>query len=186
MLQFEIDAEVRSAKGKGAMRRLRAQGKTPAVVYGAGSEALSLQVDTKALMANLLEFYRKNTVVTLNVDNGSKKHVLISEVQTDPITDTLVHTDFCEIDLDKVRCYKVPVRYTGVAKGVDLGGDMQTFATSIYLEGKPLDIPDECVLDVTNLNIGSEYTCSAFDIPASLKMVSPADEVCVRVIKLSK
>lgn len=186
MLQFEIDAEVRAATGKGAMRRLRTQGLTPAIVYGAGAQALPLQINTKELMANLLEFYRKNTVVTLKVSDGSKKHVVVAEVQTDPVADTLIHADFCEIDLNKMRKYKVPVRYTGTPKGVDLGGDLQTFETSIFLEGKPLDIPDECVLDITNLNIGDEYTFSAFEIPASLKMLSAADDVCVKVVKLSK
>lgn len=186
MLQFEIAASTRTSRGKGPMRRLRQEGMTPGVVYGAGTEPVSLQLHTKTLTASLLEFHRRNTVVTLKIDDSLVKHVVVGEVQTDPVHNTLVHADFCEIDLDQPRRYRVPVTFTGVAKGVDMGGDLHAFTNSIVLEGKPLEIPDECSLDISNLNIGEEYTFSNFTIPASVKMISKADEVCVRVNKKLK
>ena len=186
MLQCMIDVALRDVTGKGPMRRLRQRGLVPAVVYGAGSEAMLLQADGKTLRAQLLEFARRNTVVTLNVENGARKHVIIGEIQTNPVDNTLLHVDFCEINLEKPRRYQVPVRFTGVPKGVDLGGTLQTFVDHIVLEGKPLDVPDECVLDITGLAIGDEYTFAAFHIPASLKMLSKADGVCVQVVKAVK
>lgn len=186
MLQCTIDVAVRDVTGKGPMRRLRQQGLVPAVVYGGGSDTVLLQADGKTLRAKLLEFARRNTVVTLNVDNGAKKHVIIGEIQAEPVTNALLHVDFCEIDLEKPRRYQVPVRFTGVPKGVDLGGSLETLADHIVLEGKPLDVPDECTLDITALAIGDEYTFAAFNIPASLKMLSKADEICVRVVKVAK
>ena len=186
MLQCTIDVAVRDVTGKGPMRRLRQSGFVPAVVYGGGSESMLLQSEGKTLRAKLLEFSRRNTVVTLNVDNGVQKHVIVGEIQTEPVTNALLHVDFCEINLEKPRRYNVPVRFTGVPKGVDLGGLLETLADHIVLEGKPLDVPDECVLDIAGLAIGDEYTFAAFDIPASLKMLSKADEVCVRVVKSTK
>ena len=186
MLQCTIDVAVRNVTGKGPMRRLRQRGIIPAVVYGGGAEAMLLQSDGKTLRAKLLEFARRNTVVTLNIDNGSQKHVIVGEIQTDPVNNALLHVDFCEIDLDKPRRYQVPVRFTGVPKGVDLGGALQELADHIVLEGKPLDVPDECTLDITDLGIGGEYTFAAFSIPANLKMLSKADEVCVQVVKIAK
>lgn len=186
MLQCTIDVAVRDVTGKGPMRRLRQQGFVPAVVYGGGSESILLQTDGKTLRAKLLEFARRNTVVTLSVDNGVTKHVITGEIQTDPVTNALLHVDFCEIDLEKPRRYQVPVRFTGVPKGVDLGGTLQTLTDHIVLEGKPLDVPDECTLDISGLAIGDEYTFAAFSIPTGLKMLSKADEVCVQVVKLAK
>jgi len=186
MLQCTIDVAARNVTGKGPMRRLRQQGIIPAVVYGGGAEAMLLQSDGKTLRAKLLEFARRNTVVTLNIDNGSQKHVIVGEIQTDPVNNALLHVDFCEIDLEKPRRYSVPVRFVGVPKGVDLGGTLQELVDHIILEGKPLDVPDECTLDITDLGIGGEYTFAAFSIPANLKMLSPADEACVRVIKVTK
>ena len=183
MLQVEMNAAVRSETGKGPMRRLRSEGQTPAVVYGGGSDAKALKMESKALMGTLLEIYRHNAVVTLKIDDGSEKHVVVKEVQTDPVTDSLVHADFCEIDLQKPQCFDVPVKYTGNAKGVDLGGVLNVASEVVTLKGCPLDIPNECSLNVSDLNIGDNLTFSAISIPENVELVSDADRVCVGVVK---
>jgi large subunit ribosomal protein L25 len=183
MLQVEISASVRNTSGKGPMRQLRMQGMTPAVVYGSGAEAQKLQLDTKTLMAQLLEFYRKNTIVTLKVDGASEKSVIVGEVQTDPVRDTLIHVDFCEIDLQKERAFTVPIVLTGKAKGVDLGGHMSVGCSKVVLQGKPLDIPDECIIDVASMAIGDQIECAKIDIPENVKMVTDPETVVVSIIK---
>lgn len=183
MFQVEMSAAVRSATGKGPMRQLRIQGKTPAVVYGGGGEALNLQFDTKILYAKLLQFSRRNTVVMLKIGDEAEKSVFIGEIQTDPVTDKLIHVDFCEIDLDKNRAYSVPVVYNGTAKGVDLGGDMIINQRKVVLEGKPLDIPDECVVDVTSLGMGESVKCGEIAIPENVKMVTDTEILAVSIVK---
>lgn len=183
MLQVEMSASVRTTTGKGAMRRLRSEGLTPAVVYGTGAEAMALQMDTKTLMAKLLEIYRHNAVVTLKVDDSAVKNVVVKEVQTDPVHDTLIHADFCEIDLEKPSTFRVPLKFEGTAKGVDLGGNLETFATSVLLEGKPLDIPDDVTLNIAGLNIGEQLTFSAIVLSENVKMISKPDAACVGVVK---
>lgn len=183
MLQVEMSAGVRTATGKGPMRQLRSQGQTPAVVYGAGKDALALTFETKSLMTSLLEIYRRNAVVKLKIDDGSEKDVVVKEVQTHPVTDILVHADFCEIDLEQPQSFEVPVTYTGTAKGVDLGGFLNVASNVVVLKGRPLDIPDECTLDVTDLAIGDDLTFAAIEIPESVELVSVADKVCVGVGK---
>lgn len=183
MFQVELSAAVRNATGKGPMRQLRMKGVTPAVVYGGGGEALNLQFDTKTLTAKLLEFSRRNTVVTLKIEDGSEKSVAIGEIQTDPITDRLIHVDFCEVNLEQKRRYSVPVVYTGTAKGVDLGGDMIVNYSKVVLEGKPLDIPNECVVDVTSLAMGDSVKCGEIAIPENVKMVTDTEALAVSVVK---
>lgn len=183
MLQVEMSASVRNTSGKGPMRQLRMQGMTPAVVYGAGSEALKLQMDTKSLMAKLLKFYRYNTVVTLDIENEGVKKVMVGEVQTDPVRDTLVHVDFCEIDLEKERAYKVPVKYEGIAKGVDLGGILVVACPEVVFQGKPLDIPDEVRVDIRGLRIGDDLKCSVFAVPENVTMLTDGKAVAVSVVK---
>lgn len=183
MLQVEISASVRNTSGKGPMRQLRMKGLTPAVVYGGGAEAQKLQLDTKTLMAQLLEFYRKNTVVTLKVDGSVEKTVMVGEVQTDPVRDTLIHVDFCEIDLQEDRAFTVPVILKGKSKGVDLGGHMIVSCTQVVLEGKPLDIPDECIVDVTSMAIGAEVKCGTLSFPDNVKLVTDPETVVVSIIK---
>ncbi|GAB6193780.1 50S ribosomal protein L25 [Desulfocastanea catecholica] len=183
MLQVEISASVRNTSGKGPMRQLRMQGMTPAVVYGRGAEAQNLQLDTKTLMAQLLEFYRKNTIVTLKVDGAGDKSVMVGEVQTDPVRDTLIHVDFCEIDLEKERAFTVPIILQGKAKGVDLGGHMIVGCTTVVLQGKPLDIPDECIVNVASMSIGDQIQCASLGVPESVKMVTDPETVVVSIIK---
>jgi large subunit ribosomal protein L25 len=183
MLQVEISASVRNTSGKGPMRQLRMKGMTPAVVYGGGAEAQKLQLDTKTLMAQLLEFYRKNTIVTLNVDGSSAKTVMVGEVQTDPVRDTLIHVDFCEIDLQKDRSFVVPVTLKGKAKGVDLGGQMIVGGNQVVMKGKPLDIPDECLVNIASMVIGDQITCATLSIPDNVKMVTDPETVLVSIIK---
>jgi large subunit ribosomal protein L25 len=181
MLQVEMSASVRKVSGRGAMRRLRVDGKTPAVVYGTGSEALSLQLETTPFFQQLLEMYRSNCVVTLKVDDGSSRHVLVKEVQTDPIRDTLLHADFLEIDLTKPRRFTVPLTFTGKAKGVDFGGELQISKNDVVLEGNPLDIPDDIKIDVTPLKIGDSVSVGSVSIPATVKLITEPDVVCVAV-----
>jgi large subunit ribosomal protein L25 len=176
-----MSASVRKGSGKGAMRRLRMEGKTPAVVYGKGTDALALQFETATIFQQLLEIYRKNCIVTLNIDDGSTRHVLVKEVQTDPIRDTLLHADFLEIDLAKARQFTVPLVFTGKAKGVDLGGELEIGKKDIVLEGNPLDIPDDIGVDISPLKIGDKITIGSLSIPKNLKLISKAGAVCVAV-----
>lgn len=183
MLQVDMSASVRTVTGKGPMRQLRMQGITPAVVYGSGKEAQNLQMETKSLMAKLLKYYRRNTIVTLKIDDSVEKSVVIGEVQTDPVKDTLIHVDFCEIDLEKNRQFDVPVKYKGPAKGVELGGNLVIGKETVVLEGKPLDIPDEIVVDIKNVDIGGKIKCKALAVPESVKMITPGKETAVSVVK---
>ncbi len=185
MLHIEMTASVRSTSGKGAMRRLRMDGMTPAVVYGGGGEATAIQMETKTLMATLLQFNRRNCVVGLSID-GAEKKVLIGEIQTDPVRDTLVHVDFCEIDVEASRSFDVPVVLKGIAKGVELGGELNFMHQTVALQGKPLDIPDECVLDITELEIGDGIKGAAISVPEGVELLTELTDTIVAVNKPGK
>jgi large subunit ribosomal protein L25 len=183
MLQVEMSASLRSVTGKGAMRRLRMEGMTPAVVYGSGGEALSLQLESKTLTGKLLDIYRRNAIVTLKIDGKENKSVLIGEVQTHPVRDSLIHVDFCEIDLDRDRAFDVPIFYDGPAKGEDLGGELMVHYPTIVLEGKPLDIPDECTVDIREMVIGDIVKCGEITLPDGIKMKTDPNAIAIAVVK---
>jgi len=188
MLQVNLNANVRTGHGKGAARTLRRSGQTPAVLYGQGAEPVSLALNTKDLTKELLAIHHRNAIVNLDVANDSEKytkHVLIKEVQVDPLKEVPVHADFCEISLDKPMTLIVPLDYTGKAKGVDMGGEMLISATSVKVKAKPLDIPDSIVVDVTGLNIGDNYTFADLPIPAGVTLVDTATKPCVAVTTAS-
>ena len=183
MYQVEMSASLRETSGKGPARRLRAEGMTPAVVYGGGKEALQLQMETKTLMAQLLEFYKVNTVVNLKIEGEGDKNVLIGEAQVNPVDDTLIHVDFCEIDLEKERQFDVPLVFEGVPAGVDLGGNQENYADRVTLKAKPLDIPNEIKVDVSELAIGDAISVADLQFADNLTVLTPAKEVLVAVVK---
>ncbi len=186
MLKVEMTASVRKETGKGAMRQMRMKGMTPAVVYGAGAEALLLKLETRPFFNKLLSIYRKNAIISLNLDDGSTKHVLVQDIQTDPIKDTLLHADFIEIDVSKPRVFEVAIRYTGVAKGTDLGGILNVINDTLAIEAAPLDVPDEFVVDIADLNIGDSIRVDTIDIPENCTLVTDPESVCVSVVSLQK
>jgi len=184
MLQVDIPAAVRTVFGKGESRRLRMEEKTPAVVYSKGEDAVALQVDERTLYKNLLFIHGRNAVVTLDVDGDDKgkRHVLVQEIQKDPVVERVLHVDFLEIELDKPVDFVVPLRLTGVAKGVDMGGELLVPVKTVTLRGCPLDVPDEIVADITELDRGAKVSCADLEIPAKVEMLDDQAKVCVSVL----
>ncbi len=186
MLRVDMAASIRKVTGKGAMRQLRMKGITPAVVYGAGEDSLPLQLETRPFYQQLLEIYRRNAIVTLTLDDGSVKDVLVQDVQTDPIKDTLVHADFIEIDINKPRQFNVPVNFQGNPEGCDLGGVLNIANHFVTVVGEPLNIPDEIAIDISHLQIGDKIVVDNLAIPSDITQVSANEDVLVSVVIPSK
>lgn len=185
MLQVDVVARVRHNFGKGAARTLRRAGKTPAVLYGPALAPLALELETKPLTKALLAIHRHNAIINLDVDDGkavSKRHVMVKEIQTDPVQDNVIHADFLEVSLEKPMTFIVPLVFKGKPKGVDMGGDMVVGKTEVVLKGKALDIPDCIQVDVSPLELGATLKCGDLNIPASVTLQDPAGKVCVSVI----
>ena len=182
MIVKEITTSVRNTFGKGPVNRMRAEGKTPGVVYSGGKEAIALEFETKVLFHELLDIQGRNAVITLKIDDGSEKSVLVKEIQTDPLKDSLIHADFLEIDLQKPSRFSVPITYSGKAKGEDLGGLKQIDKTSLVLEGKPLDIPDSCNVDIKGLSIGDKIKAADINLPEGVTLVSNPEMVCISLV----
>jgi large subunit ribosomal protein L25 len=185
MLQVDVSAQVRKNTGKGAARTMRRAGKTPAVIYGSKNDPLTLTLDTHSFTKTLLHLQRRNAVVNLDIETDSgieKRHVLIKEIQVDPIHDTLEHADFYEISLDSPRTFTVPIRYSGKARGVEMGGDMSISVNKIKVKGNPLDIPDMIEVDVTPLGTHEHFTCQDLSLPANVTLLDDKNKVCVAIV----
>ena len=186
MIQQDMTAAVRQDFGKGATHRLRQSGLAPAILYGRKSEPVALSMEAKTLTRTLLRLHGHNAVVNLDIEGekGRKKHhVLIKDIQTDPITEAVLHVDFFEIDLGKEIVMDVPVVYTGTAKGVDMGGILNIMAYTIKIKGMPLAIPDEITVDVTPLELAHHgISCGDLAIPENVTLEDEPGRVCVSVV----
>jgi large subunit ribosomal protein L25 len=184
MIQVNLAAATRTAFGKGPCRRLRMSKKTPAVVYSKGEPSLALEVDEALLHKELLFIHSRNAVVTLKIEGDAKaeRHVVVQEIQKAPAVEQVLHVDFLEIELDKPVSLTVPLRLTGTAKGVDMGGELTVSKESVVLRGCPLNIPDEIVADITNLERGGKaLACADLALPANVELLNALTEVCAAV-----
>lgn len=190
MLQVDMTARVRQDFGKGAMRRLRRSGQTPAVLYGPKSEPLALSLETKNLTKELLKMHGQNAVVGLDIEGGETKkklHVMIKEIQKNPIQDTVVHADFYEISLEKPTTLYVPIEVKGTPKGVDMGGILHLPVRKVLMRGLPLDIPDRIETDISALELdGPGLTCKDLAIPENVTLLDDEDKVCAVVLRATR
>ncbi|MCA1765886.1 MAG: 50S ribosomal protein L25 [Desulfobulbaceae bacterium] len=189
MLQLEMNANIRSTHGKGAARVLRSKGLTPAILYGAKAEPVSLELETKTFSKTLLEINRRNALINLSVLEGKKKstrHVIIKELQTDPLRDSLLHADFCEVSLEEPMNLVVYIELLGEAKGVDLGGILQIGMDRVRLRGKILDFPNSLPVDISGLSIEDGITLKDIDIPANLELLDDENSTVVYIADPTK
>jgi large subunit ribosomal protein L25 len=147
-----LQAEKRDGRGKNEARRLRAQGRIPAVVYGAEKgRAVEIAVDPKALMRILHSESGVNTLIGLQLDGGATR-VLVKEFQLDPIDRRLLHADFYQVAMDRALTVTVPIVLKGEAKGVKQQGGIVDFVhREIEIEVLPGDIPENITVDVSEL-----------------------------------
>ena len=181
-----LQAERRSGRGKNEARRLRAQGKIPAVVYGAEKgKAVEIAVDPKILMRILHSESGVNTLIGLQLDSGATR-VMVKEYQLDPVTHQLLHTDFYQIAMDKTLTVTVPVVLKGEARGVKQQGGIVDFVNrEIEIEVLPGDIPENITVDVSELMLNQGLRVrDLLTEGAKWKSISDEDMMIVHVVAL--
>jgi large subunit ribosomal protein L25 len=179
-------AEKRAGRGKNEARRLRAQGKIPAVVYGAGrNTAVEIAVDPKALLRILHSESGVNTLIGLRLDGGDTR-VLVKEYQLDPVAHKLLHADFFQVAMDQTLTITVPIVLKGEARGVKQQGGIVDFVhREIEIEVLPSDIPENIVVDVSELMLNQGVRVRDLQIEgAKWKPISDEDMMIVHVVAL--
>jgi large subunit ribosomal protein L25 len=180
-----IAADSRESRGKNAARRLRATGSVPAVVYGGQGEPEAVAVSPKELTRILNSKTGHNTIFNLSVTGKEPAPVMIIDWQYDPIKDNLLHVDLKRIDLTRRIDVKVPVVTQGDARGVKIqGGLLEIVTREIEIECLPDDIPEQFVIDVSELQIGQGIRASDVPLSGSMKLLSAGDSVIAHVVSL--
>jgi len=148
-----LEAQARDTFGKNEARRLRREGKVPAVLYG-GDKAQStpIAVAPKTLLKILHSQSGLNTLITLKLAGAGDSRVLVKDFQVDPITHAVLHADFYRIAMDKMLQVTIPIVVHGEPKGVkQQGGVLEFIRREIVIEVLPADIPEHIDVDVSEL-----------------------------------
>jgi len=181
-----LQAEKREGRGKNEARRLRAQGRVPAVLYGAEKgKAVEISVDPKVLMRILHSESGVNTLIGIQgVAGAADTKVLVKEYQVDPIGHKLLHVDFYQVAMDKTLTVTVPIALKGEAKGVKQQGGIVDFVNrEIQIECLPGDIPESVSVDISELMLNQGVRVRDIAIEgAKWKAISEADMMIVHVV----
>ena len=121
-------------------------------------------------------------------DNGSKTThpVLIWQVQHHPYKKRFLHVDYYGVDLNKEVKVDVPIELVGTAKGVKLGGILETYHETVRLSSKPLDMPKKLVIDVTDMDINTTINVTDLKLPDNVKAVFDQSYAVVGVVLPAK
>lgn len=154
-MDIKLKAQKRDLTGR-KVKRLRKEGLVPANIFGNKVENMIIQLN----LLDMQKAYEKageTSLIELQVATDGKKDVekrvvLISNIQTDPITDQFIHIDFHEVNLKEKVKAQVPIEQSGEAPAIKQGtGTVVTYIDEVEVEALPTDLPESFVVDLTSL-----------------------------------
>ena len=180
MASASLNAETRTATGKGVARKLRAAGKVPAVIYGHARQPQALELNAHELQLLLEKNPYQSTVIELAFAGGMAR-TLIREIQRHPYLKRILHVDFQELVAGEKVTVEVPLQFVGTPEGVRTGGGiLDQIMHEIEISVDPSNIPHHLVVDVNNVAIGHSLHVRDIPLPEGVELLSDPDlTVCV-------
>ncbi len=175
--QLTLTADTTRAIGSRSSRRLRREGKVPAVIYGAGDPPTSISVEWSDLRAALVTPAGMNALITLQFD-GDERLTIVKDMQRHPVRRDVTHVDFIIIDRNVALDVDVPIvlENTDGDHLKELVVDQQLF--SLPISAKPGSIPNELVVDCTNLTLDDPIRAGSIELPDGVELnIDPEDAI---------
>lgn len=179
-MSIKLQAKLRK---KGGLNELRNSGFVPGVVYGKGVK----NVDVSVGEINLKKAFKEageSTLLELEVEGDKNRHVIINEVQTDPVKGEPLHIDFLEVRLDQKIKAEVPVLFIGESQAVKgLGGILVKNIQHIEVEAFPQDLPHNIEIDISSINTFEDHIkIRDIKINPKVKILSDMSSIAASVV----
>ncbi len=174
--EFDLIADYREDQGKGASRRLRLEGKVPAIIYGAGRPPRALTFDHSKVVRQLENESFYSSILNIKVGEKSQAAIL-KDVQRHPSKRQILHLDLQRIVEDKQIKMNVPIHYVGedVAVGVKEGGGTVTkMVTDVEVTCLPKDLPEYLDVDISQLELNEMLYLTDIKVPDGVEIVALA------------
>jgi large subunit ribosomal protein L25 len=179
-----LKAEERTDSRRSSLRRIRQSGYVPGVIYGRNLENKSVALDSIELL-KILRAEGKNTIINLDI-NGDQHSVMVTELQTDPLKDSIVHADFKVVDMEAEMEATVPVNLTGEAEGIKQGGVLQQPLYELSVTAKPMNIPQTIEVDISSLEVNDVLTVGDIPTKGDYSYNHEPDEVVASILPPQK
>ncbi len=176
MSELLLSAETGRMEGTRPSRRLRREGKVPAVVYGLGIDPVTVSVGWPELREVLTTDLGLNALVTLDIE-GDQLLAVVKDLQRHPVRRDVIHVDFMRVTEDQMIEVEVPIVLEGEARNVTMyDGMIDQSMYTMTVSVRPADAPEQIVVDVTDLELGETIKVSDISLPAGTESAMDPDE----------
>lgn len=170
---LRLESDLRSEFGKGAARRLRREGKIPAVMYGHGSDPLHIALPGHESM---LALKHANALLTIVID-GKEQLALAKDVQRDPIKPIIEHVDLVIVKKGEKVVVEVPIHIDGEAKSAVVTVESNT----VEVEAEATHLPESITVSVDGLEAGTQILASNLTMPEGCALVTDGEQLVVNI-----
>ncbi|MGB7452475.1 MAG: 50S ribosomal protein L25/general stress protein Ctc [Lysobacterales bacterium] len=174
-----INAEIREDVGKGASRRLRHQGKIPAVIYGANKAPATLAIEHGPLKHATETESFFSSILEIKVEDGRTQRVVVRDVQHHPYKAQILHLDFLRVSEAEILRMSVPIHFTGEDEspaGKTSGVVIQHLVTEIEIEALPGNLPSFLDVDLSHLDLGEIVMLSEVQLPEGVEVPALSED----------
>lgn len=170
--EFDLVAEFREDQGKGASRRLRKEGKVPAIIYGGGRPPRALAFDHNKVLRELETESFYSSILNIKVGNKSQPAV-VKDVQRHPAKPFILHMDFQRIVEGEAIRMNVPLHFVGEEKAPGVrtdGGTVSHLMSDVEVACLPKDLPEYLEIDVSKLELNDMLHMSDIPLPPGVEL----------------
>lgn len=159
--EMTIQVEPRAQRGTGVARRLRSQGRVPAVVYGHGMAGVALTVEEAAMQSVI----HHPGLIQMQISGGDSVLAIVKDVQRDCLTGKLVHVDFQQVRADEIITVTIRIEATGTPAGAQAGGQLEQVLHELQVRVKASDMFDAITVDVSPLELNATLHVRELPLP---------------------
>jgi large subunit ribosomal protein L25 len=181
MQQVRLEAQKREASGKGAARGIRRAGHLPGVLYGRKNEAISIQIEERGFR-NFLQNYGENAFINLEIADHGTENVMVKDIQRDPVSNQLLHTDLLRIAMDEPITSAVTLTLVGSAPGIQEGGIIEFPHRQLAVYCLPTLLPEELEVDISELEIDDRLSVEDLSLPEGVEILDDPNTRIVAVV----
>jgi large subunit ribosomal protein L25 len=174
MKSVPLKAFPRSQVQRAEVKKLRAAGRVPAIIYGRQAKPQNLEISAKEIGDLIHHSVSENLLVDLSVENDARARrlALVQEIQHHPIDGKVLHVDFHEVSENEKVTVQVPLETTGEAAGVKNGGGvLEHILFKLKVRCLPKDLPEQIVVDVSHLEIGKAVHLGDIKAPEGVEII---------------
>ncbi len=187
-VEFELSAESRDGQGKGASRRLRRQGRLPAVIYGGGAEPQSISLEHREVAHQLKHEGFYSHILTVKLD-GTDQQVVLRDLQRHPYKPQIMHMDLQRVTADEELTVRVPLHFVNESTAVGVkeqGGVVSHLMIDVEIACLPRHLPEFIEVDLAQLGMGESIHLSELKLPegVSIPVLSHGEEYDQPVVNI--